>query len=348
MGALGSPHIVACVHQHHPGDGGGPINHIEEVGDELKVIQKHHTSKVLIGRAGVTQPNEEGTQIISSTKDVLGTLIQTRWDYGTVHGGSFVLNNDRYYFFDFYAQSICRDPGNGIQNLTENFGLKRFMEDKCKAFGSADNVDVIGAFDQENEFVWWTFTDKTTPSNSFTLAFRDSGGRNEDGFVMFAQFIPEQYGWSKKVLTAWGDNSLWLMNSDDALRCNFFGEQYGYWFTAVFNAAQTTVKRWLQIFIASAKRLSAPNAGDVAVAESGNSPNGMVSLLKPGAFTSIQGKYVADFARNMTTNSATPTIADLINGEDMEGTALTVRLEGSETAEHKVLSVEVEGVTTGV
>lgn len=326
----------------------GAINHIEEVGDELKVIQKHHTSKVLIGRAGVTQPNEEGTQIISSTKDVLGTLIQTRWDYGTVHGGSFVQNNDRGYWFDFYAQCICRDPGNGVQNLSEQYGMKQFMEDKCNTFGTADNVDVIGAYDQQNEFVWWTFIDKTNTANSFTLAFKDTGGRNEDGFVMLAQFIPDEYGESKKVLTAFKDNGLWLMNSDDALRCNFFGVQYKYWVTPVFNAQPLTVKRWLQILISSAKRLSAPNAGDVAVAESGNSPLGMVSLLKPAAFTSIQGKYVADFGKNMITNSSTPKLSDLVNGDDMEGTALTVRLEGDQTTEHKVLAVEVEGVTTGV
>lgn len=326
----------------------GPIYKIEEVGDELKIIQKNHTSKILIGRAGVTQPNEEGTQIMSSTKDVLGTLLQTRWDFGTVHPGSFVKNGHKAYWFDFYAHAICRDPGNGIQNLTDLYGMKQFFIDRCRLFGSADNVDVVGGFDQQNEFLWWTFTDLTAPDNSFTIAFKDTGGRNEDGFVMLAQFLPDDYGESKMTMTAFKDNALWLMNSDDAPRCNFFGTQYKYWFTPVFNTQPITVKRWLQIMLSSPKRLSAPNAGDVSVGESGNSPNGMVSLLKSGAFTPIQGKYVADFGKNMTTTSLTPTLRDLVNGEDMEGKAIRVRLEGEETEEHKVLAVEVEGVTTGV
>ena len=52
---------------------------------------------------------------------------------------------------------------------------------------------------------------------------------------------------------------------------------------------------------------------------------------------------VADFGKNMTTNSLTPSNADLINGDDLTGQCLTVRLEGSETTEHGVLAVEVNG-----
>lgn len=324
----------------------GAINHIEEVGFTLKILQKSKPSSLYIGRAGVTQPSADAKEILSSTKDVLGTLIVHDSDYGTVHGGSVVKNENRSYWFDFYAYSILRDPGNGIQNLTELYGLKKFMQDKCKLFGTAANVDVVSAYDQENELVYFSFTDKTTAANSFTVAFRDSGGRNEDGFVMFTQFIPDEYGSLKQTITAFKGNELWMMNSDTAARCNFFGTQYKYWVTVVSNKFPLTVKRWLQMLISSNKVLSCPNAGDIETPISGNSVYGGVSLLKPAAFTPVQGKWVSELGKNMTTNQATAQLADLIEGDDMEGQAITIRMEGSETVEHKILAVELQGVTT--
>jgi len=319
----------------------GAINSIEEVGDTLKVIQRSKVSSVYIGRAGVTQPSADSTEILSSTKDVLGTLIVHRTDYGTVHPGSVVRFENRHYWFDFFAHSLLRDPGNGIQNLTEQHGLKRFMAEWCRTWGSPEAVTVTSGYDQENSLVWWTFNSE---QGGFSVAFRDNGGSKEDGFATMGQFIPDEYGTSKYVATTFKDGQLWLMNSDNVPRCNFFGTQYKYWFTPVFNPSPLTVKRWLQILISTAKRFGAPNAGDVSVPISGNSPDGMVSLLKPAALTSVQGKMVADFGKNMTTKSLTPSNADLVNGEDLAGPCLTVRLEGSETTEHKVLAVEVKGV----
>jgi len=322
----------------------GPIASIMEVGDVLKIHQSSKVSSILIGRAGLTQPVEEGTQIITSTKDVLGTVVEHVANNGTVHRGSVVSNGNRHYFFDFHAAGIIRDPGNGMQNLTEQYGLKRFMAEYCRLWGSPDNVEVISGFDQENSLIWWTFI---STAGSFTLAFRDNGGTSEDGFAMFAQFIPEQYGMSKYTATVFKDNALWLMNSDNVPRCNFFGTQYKYWFTPVFGKGPLTMKRWLQILLNSPRRFSAPDAGDVQVPISGNSPAGMVSLLKPAAFSPVNGKWVADFGKNMTTKSLTPSNADLVNGSDLTGQCLTVRLEGSETVEHTVMAVEVNGVAYG-
>ena len=324
----------------------GPITSIEEVGFTLKILQKSKSSSLYIGRAGVTQPSEQSTEILTSTKDVLGTLIVHPSDFGTVHPDSYVKNENRGYFFDFYAYALCRDANNGIQNISEAYNINAFLKEKCRLFGSADNVDVVGAYDQANELVFWSFTDKTTAANSFTIAFRDTGGRNQDGFALFAHFLPDYYGVAKQTLTSFKGNTLWLHNSDTAPRVNFYGIQYKYWFTMVFNKLPLIIKRILTIFVASDKKFSAPNAGDISIPPTGNNPNGMVSLLKSGAFDSVQGKWIAEFGKNMTTNQATASIEDLVNGDDLEGQTIEVRLEGDETIEHEVFSVEIEGVTT--
>jgi len=324
----------------------GAIYDMQEVGFTLKILQKSKPSSLYIGRAGVTQPSEQSTEILTSTKDVLGTLIVHPSDFGTVHPDSYVKNENRYYFFDFYAYALCRDANNGIQNISEAYNINSFLKEKCRLFGSADNVDVVGAYDQANELVFWTFTDKTTSANSFTIGFRDTGGRNQDGFALFAHFLPDYYGVAKQTLTSFNGNTLWLHNSDTAPRVNFYGVQYKYWFTMVFNKLPLIIKRILTIFVASDKKFSAPDAGDISIPPTGNNPNGMVSLLKAGAFESVQGKWIAEFGKNMTTNQDTATVEDLVNGDDLEGQTVEVRLEGDETTEHKVFSVEIEGVTT--
>ena len=324
----------------------GTINTIMEVGFTLKILQKSKPSSLYIGRAGVTQPSAGSKEILSSTKDVLGTLIVHDSDYGTVHPGSVVKNENRYYFFDFYAQAICRDAGNGIQDISETYGIKRYMREKCELFGTAGNVDVVAGFDQTNNIVFFSFIDLTTAANSFTIGFRDSGGRNEDGFTGFYQFIPDMYGTSKQVITSFKDNALWLHNSNAVARCNFYGTQFKYWVTIVTNRLPLAIKRYLGILVGSSKQLSSPNAGDIAIAETWNNPGGMKSLLKRGAFTSVQGKWVANFGKNMTTHQPNPVLWDLVDGDDLTGQSMSVRLEGEETVEHKILSVEIQGVSS--
>lgn len=328
----------------------GAINSIEEVGYTLKILQKSKPSSLYIGRAGVTQPSADAKEILSSTKDVLGTLIVHDSDYGTVHPDSVVKVETRYYFFDYYAHAICRDAGNGVKNISEQYNINGFLQEKCRLFGSADNVDVISAYDQANELVLFTFTDKTTDANSFTIAFHDMGGTENDGFVTFMDWDgqPDYYGTAKQTLTSFKGNDLYLHNSDTADRSTFYGTLSKYWVTIVSNKLPLIIKRWMSIFVSSNKKLSCPDAGDVSIAETGNTPGGMTSLIKAGAFTSIEGKYVADFGKNMTTNQTTATYADLVNGDDMEGQAMEVRLEGEESTEHKLLGVELQGVTSKI
>jgi len=332
----------------------GPIYKLEEVGDTLRILQRSKPSTLLIGRAGVTQAGEEGMQIISSTKDVLGTLYVQKSDFGTVHPSSYVKKETRGFFFDFYAQAICRDAGNGIQNISEAYGLNDFIREKCLEFEAPENVDVISAYDQQNELVWFTFINKRTEINrliggsSFTVAFRDTLGQKDDGFVLFSHSIPDYYGTAKRTLTSFKDGVLWYHNSETAARCNFYGTQYKYWASLVFNKLPLTIKRWLSIFVGSDKVMAAPDAGDISIPATGNNPSGIVSLLKAGAFETVQGKWVAEFGKNMTTNQAAASIEDLVNGDDLEGQTIGVTLEGDETEEHKLLSVEVQGVTSKI
>jgi hypothetical protein len=325
----------------------GIIHYADEKGQHLKVIQDRKVTRVPIGRVTLEQA-AAGKGVVAATKEVLGVPDPFESDFGTVHPGSVIKYETRIYFFDFYAKAICRDAGNGVQDISFDYNFKTLIQNACSLFGTAENVDVISSYDNEHQMVLWTFIDKTTTSNSFTIGFRDSGGRNKDGYIGKFRFIPDYYGLAKNTLVSWKNNLLWLHNSSNTERCTFYNVNYSYWVTPIFNKLWQTVKRYLTLILSTDKVLSAPNAGDISIAATSNNPNGMVSLLKSGAFSSVQGNFIAEIGKNMITHQSTAEVLDLIDGDDMQGQSMTVRLEGNENTEHKLLSVEAQGVTSNV
>lgn len=326
----------------------GEINGMVELGYTLKVIQENKTQSIFVGRAGITQPSAQSTELLTSTKDVLGTLITPDKNYGTMHPFSVASHGKRVWYFDYINKEIIRDAGNGQQPISTDFKFKNKLNEKLAPMGDASNIDMVSGWDQQNELVYLTFIDKTNDGNSFTVAFKDTGGGQEDGFVGFFDFIPDAYGVAGSVVTSWKDNAAWWHNSQDAPRSTFYGRFYKYWVTVVTNKAPLTLKRLLSIFVSTNNKVSAPNAGDIAVSGNLNNPGGMVSLIKQGAFSSVQGKQVADFGKNMTTNQSTPELMDLVDGEDLAGQAASVRLEGEQTTEHRIFAVEINGVTSEI
>ena len=57
-----------------------------------------------------------------------------------------------------------------------------------------------------------------------------------------------------------------------------------------------------------------------------------------------EGKYNASFGKNMTTTSNTPTVADLNNGAELRGQAVSANLQNSSTDEVRLFSVEVTSI----
>jgi hypothetical protein len=161
----------------------------------------------------------------------------------------------------------------------------------------------------------------------------------------FYSFNPDLYASSGNTLTYFDLGKLWLCN-DSATRNNFSGVQYSSIIRMITNKAPLAVKRFLQLIISSNKKWSAGTAGDILIPPTGNNPSGMKSLLNTGAFTAREGKYVADFGKNMVTNSPTPVISDLINGEDLRGESMEINLTNSDTDEVKLFAVQVDGVTS--
>ena len=323
----------------------GTIRYIKEIGFTLKILQDNKPSSLLIGRAGVTQPNEESTQIMSSTKEVLGTLLTPNSNFGTIHKTSAIRFQDNLFYFDARSKAIIRDAGNGAENLSKQYNIDGEIKTICDKFEQSgwDNVLVNSGYDERFNIAIFTFTDKVTPENSFTIGFRNERSEKEEGFTSRFSFIPDVYGWYKSTLTAFSGGKLWLHN-DNELRNNFYGVQYKTIVRLLSNIKALIKKRFIRIFVTSNKKWSAPNAGDILIPTTGNNPVGMVSLLKEGSFSPVEGKFVADFGRNMTTTNLTPSISDLVDGQELSGEYVEIQLENSDTEEVKLFAININSI----
>jgi hypothetical protein len=322
----------------------GPINYIKEIGFTLKVLQTSQPSSIFIGRAGVTQPNTEATQILSSTKDVLGTLITPESDYGTSHGTSVCKFERQLYYYDIYSGNILRDAGNGIQSISHDYKIDSFIKAKSELFRSsgAENVKVISCYDERNNVMFMSFDDTITPENSFTIAFRNSDRQEEQGFISFYNFMPDIYGTMKQTVTSFEGSNLWIHNLGTI--CNFYGVQYGASVKIVSNKNPLMVKRFLSIAQSATKVWASPTAGDITVPITDTWRRGAMSLLKAGKYILREGKFVADFMKNMVTRNATPQVVDLINGDDLKGQILEVTLHSDGAEDANLFAVEIHSV----
>ena len=57
-----------------------------------------------------------------------------------------------------------------------------------------------------------------------------------------------------------------------------------------------------------------------------------------------EGKYVADFMKNMVSHSVTPLISDLINGDDLRGQTLEMILRNDEVGDASLFIVEINAL----
>ena len=326
----------------------GAIAYAVETGFTLNVVQRSKQTSFYVGREGLQQASAINPELISASSKVLSVPIVGEDDYGTIFTG--VKYERDYYIYDIYRGCIVRHSPNGNREISSLYdeqgkphGIKDFLTKRSDLYitDGIENISFNAAYDDKNGIVLFSFKDSVTPALDMTLGFHEKSNM----WIAFYNFNPDVYGYEGNALVYFDLQKLWLCN-DNPVRNNFSGTQYSSFVKIVSNKVATAVKRFISIFINSNKKWSAPNAGDISIPASGNNPNGMVSLLKDGAFTAVEGKWKADFGKNMTTNQATPEIKDLINGEELRGQYMEANLQNNDTTEVKLFAVEVDGVTS--
>ena len=133
----------------------------------LQVKQVRKDNSIYIGRVVLNQP--DGTNQLSTTDALLGTIMPSQFSYGTVHPKSVVQNGSFTYYFDVYSGKVIRDAYNGPVVISDYGMATYFKEISERILANFDRSEVLGGFDGKNDSYILTFringTDETVIFN---------------------------------------------------------------------------------------------------------------------------------------------------------------------------------------
>jgi hypothetical protein len=315
----------------------GEINLIEEVGYTLKVLQKYKPTSLYIGREGLKQASLMGQDVVTSKDAVLSTPIVSETDYGTTLTSGCVKYLRNIYFSDLYNGAIVRDAPNGIFPISD-YGIKNFIRQKFQTFIShgVENITAYSTYDEKYNLVFFSFIDSIVTAESFTVAFHEPTNK----WISFYSFIPDYYGCLGSVLTSFKGSDLWL--HDSGTRMNYYGVQYEQMVKIVANKDPLKVKAFKSIVVDSNEVWNAGTNGDILISANGSLTRGGSSKLPEGWFNLNEGKYYSNFGRNMLSSDSTESNEDLINGDELRGSSMSINLRNSSTDETKLFGVIID------
>ena len=315
----------------------GAIYNVQEVGYTLKVLQSYKPTSLYIGREALAQAKLQGQDVVTSANNILSTPIVSESDYGTVFTSSCTKYLRNIYFYDAYNGAIVRDAPNGLFPVSD-YGIKDFIRDKSQTFIShgLSNITVYSSYDEAFNLVFFSFIDSTDSSEDFTIAFHEPTNR----WISFYDFTPDYYGVLGATFTSFKGEDLWLHNS--GTRMNFYGTQYTQRVKVVSNKEPLKVKAYKAIVVDSNKIWNAGTDGDIIVTPNGSITRGGSSKLPEAWFELREGKYYSNFGRNMLSEGATLSDSDLLDGDELRGSSMSINLRNSSTDETKLFGVIVD------
>ena len=132
---------------------------------------------------------------------------------------------------------------------------------------------------------------------------------------------------------------IWIQNSPDADRNNFFGEAKDAVVGVVVNEQPDLVKILDSIGIHTNKEWEVTS---VAIPPSLNYPDGMSSKIPSARFKKREGVLKSEFLRNELSTNGTANVLDLLRGESLRGEVAILTLTNTSTDEVRLFKVEID------
>jgi len=322
----------------------GSINSAQEVGDLLRIIQDIKCTSIYIGKVGFKQTPGQA-DVVSVSESVIGTKYFHPEGCGTVFSESVVNSINYTYFYDIYNACECRWANNGVKQIVGkdsetgwDFGMKTYFRQKSAALlaSGIENVNVYSTYEKEFENLIITFVDRVNPANNETIMFHEP----TNSWIGSFSWIPEGYGTLGNILTGCLNGVIYKHNAN-AIRNFFYGVQYASILEIVAHGRMSQDGKYpVMIFDGfelhtNSSNWSAPNTGDVSVKVDNTL---MQSRIK--TIVDREGVKLATFGKDMMT-SGVEKLFDLLNGQDLRGEAIKVRLINPDTSEVIVFGINV-------
>lgn len=325
----------------------GEITRIQEIGYTLKVRQVSKSTSIYIGRAGLEQAEMNNQKVVVGSDKVLGTHMVSPERWGCINSESCVASARYEYFVDVNNGVIIRDAPNGMFCISK-YGIRNWVKNKCKYLTEdCSEYNIYGGFDGDNEHIYFTFIglDKSTGLyNIETIIFNE----DENKWICFIELlngnIPmEGFGYIGQYMFSFMEGKLYRHNIN-VFRNYFYGNQYKSEISFVVNNDSLKSKVFKSLSVYSNKLWSAPNNNDITIPASMNNPNGMSSKLPAGRFVSKEGIHYAPFGKNMITSGDSPSITDFVNGNQLRGEIMEIKLTNDNNEEVELTNIIIDSI----
>ncbi len=318
----------------------GEITTMNEVGDILKLRQRSKSSSLYIGRTVLNQADgsDKDNQIVSSTRSVIGTLVKSKANWGCINPESSVVTPTYEYFVDVLNGVIIRDAPNGPFPIS-HYGMREYVKNLCQSLlNDCYTYKILGGYDDFNDFVYFTFIGfpETRGGELIvydTLVF-DEPGNSWIGILDMRKTpsqLMEKYTSINNRMFSFCQGQLYEHQKNDTYGL-FYDTQHYPEISLVANANQGLIKNFQSLAIYSNKKWYAPEVGDISVPANENYPE-MLSRVKNIDVKTMEGVCYVPLGKNMVTNSSIPSNLDLINGEELRGEVLYVKLTNEENGD---------------
>lgn len=184
----------------------------------------------------------------------------------------------------------------------------------------------------------------STSDGSHTICFGLDGNETSSFGVQLylTKYGKQAVDWVERLSLGWvsflrGD--IWIQNSPDVDRNNFFGEAKTATVGIVVNEQPDIVKILDSIGLHTDKEWTVTS---VTIPESLNYPDGMSSRIPSSMFKRREGVLRSEFLRNELSSSGTANVLDLLRGEELRGTVAIITLTNSSTDEVRLYKITVE------
>jgi hypothetical protein len=255
-----------------------------------------------------------------------------------------LLNKIRYYVGDFgigkAPESMARfagiiyfvDPNRGqVVKLTSGLqpigtvGMDSYFTSKLTSLKSSANAKVIGSYDPYNDEYLITFK-ITTASNAgdATIAFSELINR----WTSFYSFIPDSGGYIFNQYITHKAGVLYTHNNNSSYG-TFYGVNTGSYVDVLFNNSPTLIKTFLG-FIEQSNTKWTPTVISTS--------NGQVSELNDSDVFEKEDVFFASFLRDSSSPDG------LINGDDLKGNWIRLKLAESNVTKSTLFSVDVRSI----
>jgi hypothetical protein len=318
----------------------GNIYGLEEKGYVLNVIQRSKVTHIDIDRIQTTLPDGSISYVVSNK--VLGSKRPSPTNFGCIFPFSIQDIYGLIYFYDIYSADVCIIHSNGINSITDGqFKMRKYFRDKSNALlnSGLSNIVVSSGHDPINNLYVLTFIDSVNTANNETIAFHIPSQR----WITFYSYIPQRYAKiGDNIFLTFTSNGILYKHHIRSLRNIFYGTSYDSIITIVSNKNPDIKKIFTNIKIYANDRWEAPDNDSIIVNQNAiehsddinytKHYNRMQSELIKEQFQYNEGEFEAEFLRDNTTTTGIPVVKDLINGRELRGYEIIIRLENDNSS----------------